>query len=262
MSKRKKRKSATAASARIKSNERGKRLLVIPDYVVLLTWFLAAIPVAGFFYFLSEKSARGMLWSAVGTIVLAIVAVAMGISNRISERELASRTPVFFGFLDPSDERPLPNETPVGVVSLLLGNNLQVLSRSANQRVLQSKGVPFLTIGSENGKVWISTTVSDSKNQTIVRVIKNEFQAFPEHAFNPLQPDSHSLLIRDSTGTEVLRIRFLNPRRILIYGRFVLPNSTIVLIDDDGLHFPGGGGLSGLTLDMTAAPNAGVIDLG
>ncbi len=164
-----------------------------------------------------------------------------------------------YGFLEPSDEQPLPATTGAGVVSLLLGNNLQILSRSANQRVFSRQGQSFLTIGSENGRIWLSTVVSDSQNQTVVRIIKNEFQVFPERAFNPTQPDPHSLLVRDATGTEVLRVRFLNPRRILIYGRFVLPDSRTIIVDDQGLHFPEGGGLTGLTLDMTAAPNAGAI---
>lgn len=232
---------------------------MIPGWMIALTWFVAAV-LAGAIWYFWDKSKIGVLWGVSATIVLAVVAVTMHIHNELAEREAAAKRPVFFGFLEPSNEQPLPPKVPAGVVSLLLGSDLQVLSRSANQRVLSRRGLPFLTIGSESGRIWISTTIADSENQTVVRIIRNEFQAFPERAFNPTQPDAHSLLVRDSTGAEVLRLRFLNPRRILISGRFVLPDAGTIVIDDQGLHVPGGGGIGHLTLDMTSAPNAGVIE--
>lgn len=260
MSKNKKHRRPPAKKADVKSATKGAYSFVIPDYVIGLAWFLPAISVAAFFYYLSVKNSHGMLWSVACTLMLLTIAVSLSLDNSITRKEIASRTPIFFGYLEPSNEDPLPPTTPPGVVSLMLGGDLQVLTRSTKQRVLISKGVPFLTIGSNNGKIWISAAITDSQNQTVVRIIKNEFQAFPERAFNPLQPDSHSLLVRDSDGAQVLRLRFLNPRRIMVYGRFALPDSRIVVIDDDGLHiFPGGGGIGHLTLDMTASPNAGVI---
>lgn len=231
---------------------------MIPSWVIALAWFLATVPVGAAVYFW-DKSKFGVLWSVSATVITVVVAITIHIHNDLVERETAAKKPVYFGFLEPSDEEPLPPTTAAGVVSLMLGKDLQILSRSTNQRVFDRQGQPFLTIGSEDGKIWISTVIADSQNQTVVRIIKNEFQAFPEHAFNPIQPDSHSLRVRDSTGTEVLRLRFLNPRRILIYGRFVLPDSRKIIVDDAGIHFPGGGGIGHLTLDMTAAPNAGAI---
>jgi len=110
--------------------------------------------------------------------------------------------------------------------------------------------------------MWVSTTLVDSKNKTVVRIIKNEFQAFPETAFNPLQPDEHSLLVRDATGATVLDLRFLNPRTIRIVGRFSMEGVGTFIIDpEEGALFPSGGGLKGLTLDLTEAPSASAIGL-
>ncbi len=232
---------------------------MMPNWAIALAWFLAAIPVAAIWFYW-DKSKFGILWNVFGTVVLVAFAITIHIHNDLMEKEAAAKKPVYFGFLEPSNEQLLTSTTPANAVSLLLGNDLQILSMSSDQRVFQAQGRPFLTIGSENGRIWISATIIDSQNQTVVRIIKNEFQAFPEYAFNPVQPDSHSLLVRDSTGAEVLKLRFLNSRRILIYGRFVLPGSRTVIIDDNGIRFPEGGGMGHLTLDMTAAPNAGVID--
>jgi len=234
---------------------------MIPGWTIALAWFLAAIPVGLALYYWDKSNAR-VRWSIFATVFLVVVAITFHIHNDRIEKEANARKPIYFGYLDPSDEQLLDFHTPASQVSLLFGKNLQVLTMSTSQKILQARGKSFLTIGSENGKIWISATITDSQNRIIVRIIKNEFQAFPESAFNPTQPDSHSLLVRDSTGAEVLRLRFLNPRRILIYGRFVLPDSRTVIIDDIGVHFPQGSVVGNLTLDMTAAPNAGVIDFG
>jgi hypothetical protein len=187
--------------------------------------------------------------------------VTMHIHNDITERQIAAKRPVYFGFLEPANEQPLEAHIPAGVVSLLLGNDLQVLSASSDQRVLSRRGVPFVTIGAEEGRIWISTTISDSQDGVVVRVVRNEFQAFPEHAFNPTQPDTHTLVVRDSAGIQVLYLRFLNPRRVLLLGRFAVAGLGTFVVDDDGIHFPNGGGIGHLTLDMTSAPQAGVINL-
>lgn len=56
--------------------------------------------------------------------------------------------------------------------------------------------------------MWISAKIIDSRKQKVVRIIENEFQAFPEGAFNPRQPDEHGLMVRDEEGVEVLQCAF------------------------------------------------------
>jgi hypothetical protein len=236
---------------------------MIPDYVILTTWFVAAIPVAAFFYFLSEHEKHGTLWSVVATIVIVVIAIGFHIHNNLTQEEIDAKKPIYFGFLEPSNERPLDSTVPADVVVLYLGENLPVLVNSRDLNIFTYAKQPFLTVGSDNGKLWLSATVSDSQNHTVVKIIKNEFQAFPEHAFNPVQPDKHSLVVRDSIGTEVLRVRFLNPRRILIYGVFSLPESQTVVVADNGLCFwPKGTCIEGFTVDARQNTSPGIIDFG
>lgn len=74
------------------------------------------------------------------------------------------------------------------------------------------------------------------------------------------QPDKHSLVVRDSDGVEVLNIKFINPKVIRITGRFQLSKGSepVVISPDQGIRWPGGGGISNLTLNVRG--NGGLID--
>lgn len=232
-----------------------------PEWLLwLISLSIGVIFGGALWYFLSQGDRYRALWSGTIGGMLLVLMVGLFIRNGLIQQEVAAQTPKFFGDLIPSNEDPLPPQTPPNVVSLLLGDDLQVLSASANQYVLNRQGVPLLSMGVDSGKLWISATVVDSEGRNIVRIVRNEFQAFPEGAFNPKQPDPHRLVVRDSQGAEVLNLRFLNPRRMRLTGRFYVKGFGIVEIDArDGLRFPGGGGIGHLTLDMSAAPQAGVI---
>ena len=232
-----------------------------PEWLLWLISLLISVIFGGaFWYFLSQGDRYRALWSGTIGGMFIVLMVGLFIRNALIQREIEAQTPKFFGELIPSNEDLLPPETPSNMVSLLLGDDLQVLSASANQYVFQRQGVPLLSMGVDSGKLWLSATVVDSEGKNIVRIIRNEFQAFPGGAFNPRQPDPHSLIVRDSQGAEVLSLRFLNPRRMRLTGRFYVEGFGIVEIDaKDGLRFPGGGGIGHLTLDMTQSPQAGVI---
>jgi hypothetical protein len=142
----------------------------------------------------------------------------------------------------------------------MLGDDLRVLAAQSQTYVFSRQGKAFLSIGIKGGFMVISVSVMDSKDQHIVRIIDNEFQANPEHAFNPKQPDKHSLVVRDSQGAEVLNIRFLNPRAMRIVGRLYMPefSEPVLILPDEGVRWPGGGGMGHLTIDLTAS-KAGLI---
>lgn len=192
----------------------------------------------------------------MGTIALWVLVVVV-----MRNADVATPTIVHFGGLTPGNEASaaLPAGTPNNTVQLMLGDDLRVLSASLTP-VLQRNGKPFLTIGVRDGVMWITATINDKSDQYICRIIDNEFQINEQRSFNPRQPDSHSLLVRDADGNEVLNIRFLNPRAIWITGRFKIPGDPNSLIIDrtNGIVFPGGGGIAHLTLDMTQT-KAGVI---
>ena len=130
---------------------------------------------------------------------------------------------------------------PPDTIQLLLGNNLRILA-SSKISALSRSGKTFLSIGISDGLMRLTTTVLDNSSQYICRIIDNEFQANPERAFNPKQPDDHSLIVRDGDGHEVLNVRFLNPTTIRVTGRFQFPGfPNPLLINDGGMFFPNGG---------------------
>jgi hypothetical protein len=151
---------------------------------------------------------------------------------------------------------------PFGAV-LKLGNVKIVGSPFwEDQTILSSDGKPFLTIGFDARGLWISTRVADAKGRYIVRIIKNEFQASNERAFNPAMPDKHSLVVRDEEGREVLNLYFLNPDTIHLTGKFMLENGQSLVLDDEkGIMLPNGAGFSNMTLDSNFMPLS-VIDVG
>jgi len=162
---------------------------------------------------------------------------------------------VYSGFLVPANETepPLPDGVPKNTIQLLLGDDLRVLAANSENHVLLYKNKPFLTIGIEANLMRIKTEVVDFQNRHIARIINNEFQISQENAFNPLQPDRHSLIVRDAKGNEVLNIRFVNKKTIRVTGRFHLNGypEPFLILQDDGIRWPGGGGIGHLTIDLT-----------
>ncbi len=232
-------------------------------------WFLQVLLVAvsiigggAVWYFLSQKELHKTLWVGFVGATLLLLVLALYLRNEIVRKETGARTPVYFGELIPGNEPspPLPSASPSNTVQLLLGDDLRVLSANAENYVFSRGGKSFLSVGVRNGLMRISATVMDSSNRYIVRIIDNEFKANPEHAFNPRQADKHSLVVRDGEGNEVLNIRFLNPRAMRIVGRFHLPgySEPVLILPLEGIHWPGGGGISHLTVDLTGG-NAGFI---
>jgi hypothetical protein len=161
----------------------------------------------------------------------------------------------YFGGLTPGNGPmlPLPPNVSANTLQLLLGDNLRILSASENP-VLNRNKKTFLSIKVSNGLLRLTATILDASNQPICRIIDNEFQAFPERAFNPKQPDEHSLVVRDAAGNEVLNLRFINPRTIWLTGRFqLLGSGDPVLVLPNKMVF-GDFSISGMTLNMTQNP--------
>ena len=244
------------------SHRKGGRMT--PDW--FLQVLLLVIGIAGggaLWYFISQKQYHHALWIGTAAAIILLIVIALFIRNEIVKTEIQAKTPVYFGELVPSNDPspPLPKNAFKGTITLMLGDDLRVLAAQSQNYVFSKKGKPFLSIGIKNGVMRLSASILDSTNQNIIRIIDNEFQANPERAFNPKQPDKHSLVVRDAKGVEVLNIRFLNPRAMRIVGRFQMPgfSEPVQILPNDGVRFPGGGGISHLTMDMTAS-KGGVID--
>ena len=228
----------------------------------ILMLIIGIIGGGAVFYFLSQNRGKAaLLLGIVAGIFLIIASALYYYSENLKKKAQASR-PVYFGNLIPGNEPepPLPPGTPNNTISLLLGDDLRILAAQSNNFVFSKQGMQFLSIGIRNNVMYINASIMNSKNQVIVRIIENEFQVNPEYAFNPKQPDEHSLIVRDSQGLECLNIKFMNQRAMRIVGRFYMSGSSepVLILPNDGIRWPGGGGIAHLTIDMTAS-KGGVI---
>jgi len=228
----------------------------------LLDLLLALVGIVGggtVYYYLAAGRKLSALWAAFACAVLTLLWVALRIQNNILTKRAQAAVPVFNGVILPGSEIT-PWVAPTAC-SLMLGDELQVWTRSARQFVVTGRGKPFLSLKVVDGKLLISATIVDSTGQHVVRIIDNEFQASSERAFNPKQPDEHSLTVRDLDGAEVLNLRYLNPRVIRITGRFHLPgyDEPVKVLAHEGLVFPDGGGMNKFTLNMMDAPDGTAI---
>lgn len=234
-----------------------------PAGVLWLLGIIAAVLLSTFFYLFKEHRTCAI---CVGLAFFVVVSMATGLFLRNDRLEDARKAdqPTYFGYLIPGNEPglELPGGVPENTITLLLGDNLAVLTaRSDGNYIFSREGEPFLSMAVGENGMLITTTVLDSTNSDIVKIIDNEFKASNERAFNPKQPDEYSLVVRDSEGIEVLNIRFLNPDTMRITGRFHIPgySDPLLILPAEGVVFPGGkGGISNMTVDMTASP-AGFI---
>ena len=173
------------------------------------------------------------------------------------EREKAEEVR-YSGHIIPADEPgpELPSSVPPNSLQLLLGDDLRIILGKVDTSIIKYKGEPILSIVLKQGEMMLSTTISDSTNHDIVRIIDNEFQAFPEYSFNPRQQDDHSLMVRDVKGKEVFNVRFVNKNTIRIVGRLHVSGlvNPFIIHPSDGLVFPNGGGIARLTIvDLVGA---------
>jgi hypothetical protein len=167
-----------------------------------------------------------------------------------NQRAILSRTPIFYGELTPGNELkppyPAPTPPPGQVIPedafrIMLGDRSSIYIDGPVDNAFYFKGRPFLTIRTNtDGTVVLNTEVLDSTNNKIVKIIDNEFQANPDYAFHPRQPDKHSLVVRDSEGVEVLNIKYLNPKVIWITGRFFSPpdSQPVTILPSGVIDYP------------------------
>src|SRR5680860_790570 len=68
---------------------------MLPDWLLQVTWFLAAVcATGGFWYFLSQKNQFGTLWMGFGALSLMLLAVTFHIHNGLARpAEVTPSTP-------------------------------------------------------------------------------------------------------------------------------------------------------------------------
>lgn len=233
---------------------------MIQEWILqILLAVIGVIAGSTVYYYLSQQQKIAALWAGFAAVVLLTFCVTLYIRNAILAKEIQAETPVFNGRIIASNEKT--SMVPPDTFSLLLGDDLQVLTRSYDNSVFTKDGKPFLTLRRKGKFLLVSATIVDKSGKGIVKIIDNEFQASQERAFNPKQPDEHTLVVRDFDGNEVLNVRYLNPRAIRLVGRFQIPgiNQPVVIDPVDGIRWPGGIGLGHMTIDVTDSP-VGIIN--
>lgn len=140
----------------------------------------------------------------------------------------------------PSDDERIINEFVNDRYIVMLGDHSAIFMNEFGTFKLCNNNKPFitLTIDSEGG-LLLTTQVMNNTGNEIVKIENNVFKAVPAYAFNPQNPDSQNLIVRDSKKVEVLTIKYLNPKVLRITGRFYLEGTEPVIISSEKVQITG-----------------------
>jgi hypothetical protein len=174
------------------------------------------------------------LWNLSGSSVLVLLTSACLLWTNWTQAEyglsLAS------GWLIPASDST-PDAGPCGVpppdaLMLYLGNEAVIAQHFPHPVLTVShKGMHenFLTLfKNPDGSVAVSVDILSGDKKLIARIEKNKFTVNVPNIFRQRRPDSHSLIVEDLYGKEVLNIRYLNPRALRIKANLWLPKIPAV----------------------------------
>ena len=174
------------------------------------------------------------LWNLSGSLVLVALTSACLLWTYWTQTEYGLS--LSSGWLIPASD-PTPDAGPCGApppdaLMLYLGNEA-IIAQHFPHPVLtvSSKGIheDFLTLfKNPDGSVAVSVDILSSDKKLIARIEKNNFAVNVPNIFRQKRPDSHSLIVEDLYGKEVLNIRYLNPRALKIKASLWLPKIPAV----------------------------------
>ena len=134
------------------------------------------------------------------------------------------------------DNRPIPHLSsytppiPDSAVIVLLGDRVSSYAASFPHVVFFQGDEPMMTLGKENGGLWLSAKVFDEHGMIICELVKNRFHLNHNNIFRT-EITPHRLVVFDNAATKVLDIDFLNPRGIQIYANYYLRNGGRAIMD-------------------------------
>jgi hypothetical protein len=174
------------------------------------------------------------LWNLSGSSILVILTSAclLWTYRTQTEYELSLSS----GWLIPASD-PTPDAGPCGApppdaLMLYLGNEAVIAQHFPHPVLTVShEGIheDFLTLfKNPNGSVAVSVDILSGDKKLIARLEKNRFTVNVPNTFRQKRPDSHSLIVEDVYGKEVLNIRYLNPRALKIKASLWLPEIPAV----------------------------------
>jgi len=154
------------------------------------------------------------------------------------------------GFLTPANE-PSPaipcGKVPDNTVVLFLGNSA-AFTDSFPHTVLRRAGENLLTIERTPQGITLNAKVFSFDGRIVAQIIKNAFYINPNNYFRSERPDRHTIAVYDQQTHMVLKVRYVNPKAILILGVFHHPGHEPVVIEEGRIILPGQGTLSQVCL--------------
>ena len=132
---------------------------------------------------------------------------------------------------------------------LYLGSSV-IISSGFPVGGIQAHGKSVLSFSEHDGKVAVSASISSPDGKRIVFMRDNYFKL--DDYFRKESPDASTLNVFDETHDEpVLHVRYLNPKAILVTGRFSAGSDTLNVTEHSVTMSPLGVSTSG---DCTILP--------
>lgn len=192
-------------------------------------------------YALIEKYKQGrhrfLLWKFA--IPLPIVA-AMGLSVLlVNGRRQAKILREYEGFLMPADKPDPPSfcsgdKTLFGVgkdaLKVFMGRNEAFSSHFPFVVLRVHKKDRIVIDRDETGRIALSMDILDSQGRVVVTFEKGHFTVVQANILDMKRPDRSTLIVRDQYKNEVLNIRYLNKKSLLVSGVLRYPDEGPIMI--------------------------------
>jgi len=117
---------------------------------------------------------------------------------------------------------------------VILGNSAS-WGTSFPQTIIRIGNDKMLTMDEIAGRITLSGKFFSRDGKIVAELKDNEFYINPNNYFRKKRPDTHSLVVYDQEGTEILKVRFINPHTIKFTGIIRHPLATVVISETEGL---------------------------
>lgn len=249
--KRKRKKSRAQSQAAGKSNNRRTRnsemIKLVRRHMQIVAGLLGVASVIGFAIFgaiYGHNKVEAIWYLFCPSAIIAIIAGCLQWHLLVSERlnpQGALEETVTSGFLVPGDEPTPPNRCTNGPFPLPKDAMLVILGNSASwgtsfpQTVIKIGNDRMLTMDEIAGQIKLSGKFFSSDGRIVAELKDNEFFINPNNYFRKKRPDSHSLVVYDQQGVEVLNARFINSHTMKITGVIRHPLTTVEISETRGI---------------------------
>ena len=224
----------------------------LPEFAMLIAGvILGAVAI----HFLAARRGLRALGLCAASVALIAFAFVSGKSDRLHgpSARLWSTEQHALAPADSTDSRPADASPPS--VSLVLGD-VDVRVVESDRYVLSLDDEPFLTIDSLASGLLVSCQVAGSIGSTtgpdrLAATIRGNAVTYCARDVETMRSDRHTIAVQER-GEDVLHIRYSEPHRIEVAGRFYVPGDpepTVISLMD-GIAWRGAVVPSGTTIDL------------